>query len=150
MKVIFYNHRPKKDHPPWVEQVDLDELLTRSDVISLHTIQTPDTVNLINRSSLQKMKKSVILLNTARGKLVNEADLAEALNRGDIYAFATDAVGTEPISADNPLLKAKNCYITPHIAWAPFETRKRLLDITISNLTNYLAGKPSNLVHFYK
>ncbi|MCV3296883.1 D-2-hydroxyacid dehydrogenase [Oenococcus kitaharae] len=150
MKVIFYNHRPKKDHPSWVEQVDLDELLTRSDVISLHTIQTPDTVNLINRSSLQKMKKSAILLNTARGKLVNEADLAEALNRGDIDAFATDVVGTEPISADNPLLKAKNCYITPHIAWAPFETRRRLLDISISNLANYLSGKPSNLVHYYR
>jgi glycerate dehydrogenase len=112
----------------------------------LHVIQTPETINLINKDTLKKMKTGAILLNTARGKLVNESDLANALNNEKIYAYATDVVQKEPINNDNPLLKAKNCYITPHIAWAPLETRERLLDITINNLKKYLAKDPVNVV----
>ncbi|MDN2453188.1 D-2-hydroxyacid dehydrogenase [Lactobacillus sp. UCMA15818] len=146
MKVIFYNHRPKNVTETWAKQVPLDELLKRADVISLHVIQTPETINLINKDSLDKMKKGVILLNTARGKLVNETDLTNALNKDKIYAYATDVVQKEPIAKSNPLLKAKNCYITPHIAWAPHETRERLLDITIDNIKAYLSDEPQNIV----
>lgn len=146
MHVIFYNHRPKNISEPWLKQVSLDELLQQSDVISLHVIQTPDTINLINKTTIAKMKNNVILLNTARGKLINEQDVANALNDNQIYALATDVVQKEPIINDNPLLKAKNCYITPHIAWAPLETRERLLTITINNLKSYLANQPINIV----
>ena len=146
MNVIFYNHRPKKLAKKWIKQVSLDELLQKSDVISLHIIQTPETINLINKKTIEKMKKGVILLNTARGKLVDEADLASALNGEKIYAYATDVVQKEPINNNNPLLKAKNCYITPHIAWAPLETRERLLNITINNLKKFLKGHIQNKV----
>lgn len=146
MNVIFYNHRPKEVNVSWIKQVSLDELLKQSDVISLHVIQTPDTINLINKETISKMKKNVIILNTARGKLINEIDIAEALNNNRIYALATDVVSKEPISKDNPLLTAKNCYITPHIAWAPLETRERLLEITVNNLKSYLTGTPTNII----
>ena len=146
MNVIFYNHRPKEVNVSWIKQVSLDELLKQSDVISLHVIQTPDTINLINKETISKMKKNVIILNTARGKLINETDIAEALNNNRIYALATDVVSKEPISKDNPLLTAKNCYITPHIAWAPLETRERLLEITVNNLKSYLTGTPTNMI----
>ena len=146
MNIIFYNHRPKEVNVPWIKQVSLDELLRQSDVISLHVIQTPDTINLINKETISKMKKNVIILNTARGKLINETDIAEALNNDRIYALATDVVSKEPISEDNPLLTAKNCYITPHIAWAPLETRERLLEITVNNLKSYLTGTPTNII----
>ena len=146
MNVIFYNHRPKEVNVSWIKQVSLDELLKQSDVISLHVIQTPDTINLINKETISKMKKNVIILNTARGKLINETDIAEALNNNRIYALATDVVSKEPISKDNPLLTAKNCYITPHIAWAPLETRERLLEITVNNLKSYLTGTPTNVI----
>lgn len=145
MNVIFYNHRPKKA-APWAKQVPLETLLQQADVISLHVIQTPETLNLINKNTLSRMQPSAILVNTARGKLVNETDLADALNAGKIYAYATDVVGKEPIATDNPLLRAKNCYITPHIAWAPHETRARLLAITVNNIRQFLAGKPENVV----
>ncbi|ORI76517.1 hydroxyacid dehydrogenase [Leuconostoc mesenteroides subsp. cremoris] len=146
MNVVFYNHRPKKIKENWLKQVSLDELLKTSDVISLHVIQTPQTINLINKTTLAKMKSTAILVNTSRGKLVNESDVADALNHHHLYALATDVVSKEPIQANNPLLKAKNCYITPHIAWAPFETRERLLAITTSNLQAYLSGSIVNSV----
>jgi glycerate dehydrogenase len=145
MNVIFYNHRPKKA-ATWAKQVPLETLLQQADVISLHVIQTPETLNLINKDTLSRMKPSAILVNTARGKLVNETDLADALNAGKIYAYATDVVSKEPIATDNPLLRAKNCYITPHIAWVPHETRTRLLAITVNNIKQFLAGKPENVV----
>ncbi|MBZ5962917.1 D-2-hydroxyacid dehydrogenase [Leuconostoc gasicomitatum] len=147
MDVVFYNHRPREVKENWLKQISLDELLKTSDVVSLHIIQTPQTINLINKTTLAKMKASAILLNTSRGKLVNESDVADALNHDQLYALATDVVSKEPILETNPLLKAKNCYITPHIAWAPFETRKRLLSITISNLKSYLVGKAINVVN---
>lgn len=146
MTVIFYNHRPKTDLPEWVQQVDFDTLLHRADVISLHVLQKPETIGLIDAAAIQKMKDGVIVLNTARGKLINEADLAAALNHGKISAAGLDVVSQEPIRADNPLLTAKNCLLTPHIAWAPRETRQRLLDITVSNLTAFLAGHTQNVV----
>jgi len=147
MKVIFYNHRPKKIADTWAQQVSLDELLKKSDVISLHVIQTPETMHLINNDTIAKMKNGVILLNTARGKLVNEEDIKKALNEDKVYAYATDVVQKEPIDSDSPLLKAKNCYITPHIAWAPYETRERLLNITIANVRAYLSGNPQNVIN---
>src|SRR5699024_3443075 len=111
MNIIFYNHRPKEVNLPWIKQVPLDELLRQSDVISLHVIQTPHTINLINKETNYKMKKNVIILNTARDKLINETDIAEALNNDRIYALAADVVSKEPIAEDDPLLTPKNCYI---------------------------------------
>lgn len=146
MPVIFDNHRPKDHLPNWIQQVSFSELLHRADVISLHVLQKPETIGLINAAAIQQMKDGVILLNTARGKLINEADVAAALNRGKIGAAGLDVVSREPIRADNPLLAAKNCFLTPHIAWAPQETRQRLLDITVSNLTAFLAGRRQNVV----
>ena len=146
MHVVYWNHRPKQPAEPGDEQVPLDELLRVADVISLHLIQTPETIGIINEQALALMKPSAILLNTARGKLVVEKDVAAALNAGKLYAYATDVVSKEPIAPDNPLLSAKNCYITPHIAWAPHETRQRLLDIAVENLKAFLAGAPTNVV----
>lgn len=144
MNVVFYNHRPKTVTEKWIQQVSFDELLQTADIISLHVVQAPTTINLINKKTIAKMKNGVILLNTARGKLINETDMANALNDGKVYALATDVAQTEPITATSPLLTAKNCYITPHIAWAPLETRERLLAMTIANLKAYLAGTPIN------
>ncbi|APR08819.1 Glycerate dehydrogenase (plasmid) [Lentilactobacillus parabuchneri] len=104
-------------------------------------------MHLINNDTIAKMKNGVILLNTARGKLVNEDDIKKALNEDKVYAYATDVVQKEPIDSDSPLLKAKNCYITPHIAWAPYETRERLLNITIANVRAYLSGNPQNVIN---
>lgn len=146
MKVIFYNHRPRNSKAEWIQQVELNELLSQSDVVSLHVPQTSDTKELINSSSLQKMKNTAILINTARGGLINEQDVAEALNNEQLTAAAMDVAQNEPINEDSPLLAAKNCYITPHIAWAPQETRKRLLDIVVDNLTEFLAGRKQNTV----
>ena len=146
MKVIFYNHRPSVATQKWVNQVSLDELFQKADIISLHVVQTPETINLINKTTISKMKDGVILINTARGKLISENDIAEALNNEKVYALATDVVQKEPIEKDNPLLKAKNCFITPHIAWAPLETRERLLRITVDNLNAYLSGEAKNVI----
>ena len=146
MGVIYWNHRPKQPVEPGDAQVPLVELLRTADVVSLHVIQTPETVGIINARALAHMKPTAILVNTARGKLVVEADVAAALNEGKLYAYATDVVGKEPIASNNPLLTAKNCYITPHIAWAPHETRQRLLDITVKNLEAFLGGKPQNVI----
>ncbi|WEV70365.1 D-2-hydroxyacid dehydrogenase [Lactobacillus sp. ESL0785] len=146
MKIIFYNHRPKAITNTWVKQVSLEQLYKEADVISLHVPQTPETTNLICTQAIKQMKKGVIILNTARGGLINEADLAEALNSGRIAAAGVDVAQTEPIPATSPLLTAKNCYITPHIAWAPKETRDRLLQIVFANLRAYLNGENLNVV----
>lgn len=146
MKVIFYNHRSRNDAQPWAKQVELNDLVKTADVISLHVIQTPNTIGLINQTTFDQMKDGVILLNTARGKLVDESALATALNKGKVSAYGTDVVSEEPIQPTNPLLTAKNCYITPHIAWAPLETRERLLTITVNNLKSYLRDVPQNVV----
>lgn len=128
------------------EQVDMETLLRESDVISLHCRLTPENTGLINRENIAKMKDGVIIINTARGPLINEGDLREALLSGKVYAAAVDVLSAEPMKADNPLLGLDNCIITPHIAWAARESRQRLLDTVIDNLNNYLAGTPQNVV----
>ena len=147
MKVVFYDRRPKTHDNQMSQQVSLKELLTTADIISLHVRQAPETLNLIRRETIEKMRPGVIIINTARGKLINENDLALALNQGKIAAAGLDVSQQEPIQPDNPLLTAKNCYITPHIAWAPYETREKLLALTIANLTAFLKGTPQNVVN---
>ncbi len=127
--------------------VTLDELLTQSDVISLHCPLFPETEGIISKESIAKMKDGVILLNNSRGPLIVDADLADALNSGKVYAAGLDVISKEPIDPDNPLLRAKNCFITPHISWAPRESRKRLMEIAIENLRQFLNGTPVNVVN---
>ena len=147
MNIIFYNHRPKTNLPNYVKQVSLEELYQQSDIISLHVPQTPETTEMINQEAISQMKDGVILINTARGGLISEKDVADALNDGKIAAAGVDVVQKEPIPADSPLLSAKNCYITPHIAWAPRETRNRLLGIVVDNLQAFLNGEKLNVVN---
>ena len=127
--------------------VERDELFAKSDVISLHCPLFESTKGIINSENIAKMKDGVIIINTSRGPLVVEQDLADALNSGKVYAAGLDVVSSEPISAGNPLLGARNCIITPHIAWAPVEARSRLLNIAVDNVRNFLAGTPSNVVN---
>ena len=127
--------------------VDRDELYEKSDVIALHCPLFPDTQGMINRESIAKMKDGVIILNNSRGPLIVEQDLADALNSGKVAAAAVDVVSTEPIRGDNPLLGAKNCLITPHISWAPKESRERLMNIAVDNLRAFIDGKPVNVVN---
>lgn len=126
--------------------VSLDELLKLSDIISLHCPQTEDTAGMINRENIAKMKDGVKIINTSRGGLIVEQDLADALNSGKVSGAAVDVVSTEPIQANNPLLKAKNCIITPHIAWASKASRARLMKSSVENLKAYLNGNPVNTV----
>ena len=127
--------------------VTLDRLLAQSDVISLHTPLLPSTEHLINRETIAKMKDGVILLNTSRGQLIHEQALADALNQGKVAAAGLDVVSSEPIHGDNPLLQAKNCIITPHMAWGARESRQRIMDCTAENIRAFLAGKPQNVVN---
>lgn len=125
---------------------DIDEIFATSDVVSLHCPQTPDNVGMVNRELLGRMKKSAFLINTSRGGLIVEEDLAEALNAQKIAGAALDVVSTEPIKPDNPLLKARNCIITPHIAWASLDARRRLMKATAENISAFIAGAPVNVV----
>lgn len=147
MKVIAYNRSRSHSGELIGEYVSLDELLRRSDVISLHCPAFPETVGIINKNSIAKMKDGVLLINNSRGALVVEQDLADALNSGKVAAAAVDVVSKEPIRDDNPLLTAKNCLITPHISWAPKESRQRIMDCTEENIRSFLAGSPQNLVN---
>ena len=146
LKVIYFNHRPKPAQANWAKQVSLAELYQEADIISLHVPQFPETEKMIDRTALAQMKSSAILINTARGGLIDEAAVAEALQTGQIAALAADVVSKEPIAADNPLLQAPNCYLTPHIAWAPVETRRRLMGIAVANLSGFKAGTPQNVL----
>lgn len=130
-----------------VRFVTREELLKSADVVSLHCPLTPETEGLINRASIEWMKHGAILINTGRGPLVVEKDLADALNTGRLYAAGLDVAAQEPIPKDSPLIGAKNCFITPHIAWATFEARRRLVDITVENLRSFLEGKPVHVVN---
>ena len=148
MKVLANDKYPNKDlESDTLKYVELDELLANSDVISLHCPLFEENKGMINKDSIAKMKDGVIIINTSRGPLIVEDDLAEALNSGKVYAAGLDVVSTEPIKADNPLLKAKNIFLTPHIAWAPKESRQRLMDIAVNNLKQFLEGSPVNVVN---
>ena len=127
--------------------VELDELLGSSDVICLHCPLFEDTKGIVNKASIEKMKDGVIIINNSRGPLIVEEDLAEALKTGKVAAAGLDVVSTEPIKSDNPLLSAPNCLITPHISWASKESRKRLMDIAVENLDQYVKGTPLNVVN---
>jgi len=144
---IIFNNRSKKDTGLNVKQVDLDTLLSESDFISVNCPLTPENSGFINKHSIEKMKKTVFLVNTGRGPLINEQDLAEALNNGKIAGAGLDVLSAEPASKDNPLPKAKNCFITPHIAWATIEARGRLMKTATENLKAYIEGKPQNVVN---
>ncbi|MFA5468251.1 MAG: D-2-hydroxyacid dehydrogenase [Sphaerochaetaceae bacterium] len=145
MRVVVNNPSPVHDNS--VESLFIDELLAQSDVISLHCPLTEQTREIIRAETIEKMKDGVILLNTGRGQLINEGDVAEALKRGKIYAAGVDVVSQEPIRHDNSLLGAPNCFITPHIAWATYESRSRLMEIAIANVRGFIEGKIQNQVN---
>lgn len=147
MEVLAYNRSRCPEGEEIGKYVDLDTLLARSDVISLHCPLTDLTAGIINKDALSKMKKGAILLNTARGGLLVEEDVAEGLRTGQLSAAAVDVVSSEPISPDNPLLSAPNCIITPHMAWAPIETRQRILDCTVASMEGYFSGQHVNVVN---
>jgi glycerate dehydrogenase len=144
---ILFNNRSKKETNLNARQVDLDTLLAESDFISINCPLTDENAGFINKAAISKMKTSAILINTGRGALINEDDLAEALNNGRIAGAGLDVLSTEPPSPDNPLLSAKNCNITPHIAWATTEARERLMKIAAENLKAFLEGKSQNKVN---
>ena len=147
MKVITNTAAKEKSKISSVKYVELDQLLAESDVISLHCPLFPETKGIINEENIQKMKDGVILLNTSRGPLIDESALAAALKSGKVYAAGLDVVSEEPIRSDNPLLDCDNCIITPHIAWAPKESRQRLMDVAVANLEAYIKGEPVNVVN---
>ena len=147
MNVIAYDEYESGAGRALAEYTALDALFARSDVIALHCPLLPSTQGIINRENIAKMKEGVIILNNARGPLIVEQDLADALNSGKVYAAGLDVVSTEPIRGNNPLLKAKNCLITPHISWAPKESRQRLMEIAADNLRRFLEGSPVNVVN---
>ena len=143
MNIICCTRTPKEGMP---EQVSFEDLLKRSDFLTLHAPLTEQTKNIINKETLSLMKKSAYLINTARGGFIVEKDLTDCLNNAGIAGYAADVLLNEPMNADCPLLKAKNCVITPHIAWAPRETRKRLQGIAEENLKAWIKGNPINVV----
>ena len=147
MNVLAFNRSQSEEGRQIGAYVDLDTLLARSDIITLHCPLFPETEKIINAGSIGKMKDGAMLINTARGALVDEAALADALNSGKLRGAALDVVSREPIRQDNPLLSCKNCILTPHIAWAPIESRRRLLDTVVENIRAFLNGKPQNVVN---
>ncbi|GCF94049.1 glycerate dehydrogenase [Enterococcus florum] len=146
MQVIYYNHREKPAQGDWDRQVALDELFHQADVVSLHVPETDETRGMIDLQALRQMKSTAILLNTARGGLLNELEVAEALNEGRIAAAGIDVLSKEPMQTGNPLLEAKHCVITPHIAWAAREARERLMAIAVENVASFITGKTKNVV----
>lgn len=148
MRVIAYDARETEaGRALGVEYVSLDELFAQSDVLGLQMPLFPFNTGIINKENIAKMKDGVIIINNSRGQMVVEQDLADALNSGKVAAAALDVVSTEPIMADNPLLKAKNCIITPHMSWGARESRQRIMDTTVENVKSFLAGKPVNVVN---
>lgn len=146
MQVCVYSSKPQFLLPQGIQRMTMDEIFSQCDVVSLHCPLTTDTKELVCESRLKMMKSTAILINTGRGALINEKDLADALNKGVILAAGLDVLSLEPPTDDNPLLTAKNCYITPHIAWATKEARCRLMNIAVDNLKSFIAGKIINNV----
>jgi len=148
LNILIYDTYQKKElETATCSYTDLDTLLSTSDIISLHCPLFESTQGIINKTSIAKMKDGVLLINTSRGPLVVEEDLRDALNNGKVACAAIDVVSSEPIKSDNPLLQAKNCIITPHIAWAPKESRTRLMNIAVQNLEAFINQKPTNIVN---
>ncbi|MBI4326938.1 MAG: D-2-hydroxyacid dehydrogenase [Chloroflexi bacterium] len=146
MRVITAEPQGISADPPGVAAVDLDTLFQTSDVISLHCPLTPETQGLVNARRLGQMKKSAFLVNTSRGPVVNENDLADALNAGQIAGAALDVLSVEPPPSEHPLFRARNCLVTPHIAWATYEARQRMMQILVRNVKAFLDGQPQNVV----
>lgn len=147
MKILAYDKSQTQQGREIAEYVEFETVLSESDVIVLHCPLFPETENIINKDNISKMKDGVIIINNSRGGLVNEQDLADALNNGKVYAAGLDVVSTEPIKPGNPLLKAKNCIITPHISWAAKESRQRIMDCTAENISAFIKGTPINAVN---
>lgn len=147
MRVLAFDIYPSDTGREIAEYTDMDTLLAQADVVSLHCNLTQENTGMINKAAIAKMKDGVILINNARGQLIDEQDVADALNSGKMAAAGLDVVSTEPVRADNPLLGAKNCIITPHISWAPKESRQRIMDITAQNIRAFLSGQPVNIVN---
>ena len=150
MRVIVNDIEPKMPAEPDVTSVGLGDLFRESDVVSLHCPLTPESLEIVNAGRLALMKSTAFLINTGRGPLVNEHDLAKALNYGKIAGAGLDVLSAEPPKADNPLLDAKNCFITPHIAWATLAARKRLMDVVVDNVRSFLRGEPGNVVNSFR
>jgi len=146
MKVLAFTSKEAVGLPDGVEKATLDDLFGRSDVVSLHCPLTDTTRHMVNADRLKLMKPSAILINTGRGPLVDEQALADALNTGALRAAGVDVLSCEPPRADNPLLSARNCFVTPHLGWATKEARTRLMDIAVDNLRSFIAGHPKNNV----
>lgn len=146
MNVCAYTSKSQLQLPPEIKMMTKEEIFTECDIVSLHCPLTEETREIVDAKRLATMKPTAILINTGRGSLINEQDLADALNNGVIYAAGIDVLTSEPPLADNPLLTAKNCYITPHIAWATKASRMRLMSILVENIKAFMAGKPTNNV----
>lgn len=143
MTVLAYS----RTHRPGHSYVDLDTLLASSDIVSLHCPLFPENTGMINADAIRKMKDGALLLNTARGALIDETTVAEALRSGKLRGMAADVVSSEPIPGNSPLLTAPNCILTPHMAWAPLESRQRILDTTVQSIRAFLNGTPQNVVN---
>jgi glycerate dehydrogenase len=146
MRVMAYTSKEPSQLPPYIKKGTMEEVLAQSDVVSLHCPLTDNTHHLICRDTLKLMKPTAILINTGRGPLVSEEDVAEALNAGSLYAYCADVLSKEPAEASNPLLKCPAAYITPHIAWATEEARKRLVDVAVNNVCAFVDGTPQNVI----
>lgn len=147
MKVLAYDAFEQKDVPEGVTMTNMDVLFAESDVVSLHCPLTLENQGMINQKRLAQMKSSAFIINTSRGPLINEQDLAEALNKGQIAGAGLDVLVKEPADSSNPLLTTKNCYVTPHIAWATRSARSRLMTTAIENVQQFLKGEPQNVVN---
>ena len=147
LQVLAYTSKDEDDLPNGIKKVDMNTLFSQSDIISLHCPLTSETHHLVDAARLSTMKPTAILINTGRGALIDDDAVAEALENNEIAAYGADVLTTEPAPADHPLLKAKNCYLTPHIAWATREARQRLINICTENVKAYLDGEPINQVN---